>query len=159
MYCVLSFKTREMRPSENFSFSIYPEKHVHQLLETRAMLEPSQEYVMFFYLEVGTGSGLCLDRRDRAMKRAQWEERKRPRMLTIYTNHPGGNIVHKHLSWWENDALQRTTNSAEQTTKSRKIASPQITAHILRSFPNRVAGIIEFSNRDFWFSHANGKNP
>ena len=59
-----------MRPSENFSFSIYPDKHMHQLLEIRAMLEPSQEYVMFFYLEVGTGSGLCrrLDRRDRTMK-------------------------------------------------------------------------------------------
>ena len=48
MYCVHSFKTREMRPSENFSFSIYPEKHVHQLLETRAILEPSQGHVMLF---------------------------------------------------------------------------------------------------------------
>ena len=37
-----------------------------------------------------------LDRRDRTMKRAKWEEGKRPRMLTIYTNHQGGNIVHKH---------------------------------------------------------------
>ena len=53
------FKAREMRPSENFSFSIYPEKHVPQPLETRAMLEPSQEHVMFFYRELGTGSGLC----------------------------------------------------------------------------------------------------
>ena len=59
MHCVLSFKTREMRPSENFSFSIYPEKHVHQPLETRAMLEPSQEHVMFFYHELGSGSSLC----------------------------------------------------------------------------------------------------
>ena len=42
-----------MRPSENFSFSIYPEKHVHQLLKTNAMLEPSQGH------EVGTGSSLC----------------------------------------------------------------------------------------------------
>ena len=54
-----SLKTREMRPSENFSFSIYPEKHVHQPLETRAMLEPSQEHVMFSYPELGTGSSLC----------------------------------------------------------------------------------------------------
>ena len=71
---------------------------MHHLLETRAMLGPFQGHVMLFYHEVGTGSGLCqvLDRRDRAMKRAQWEEGKRPRMLTIYTNHPGGNIVHKH---------------------------------------------------------------
>ena len=58
MNCVISFKTREMRPSENFSFSIYPEKHMHHLLETRAMLEPSQGHVMFSYHEVGTGSGL-----------------------------------------------------------------------------------------------------
>ena len=51
-----------MRPSEDFSFSIYPEKHVHQPLETRAMLEPSQGHVMFFfffYHELGTGSSLC----------------------------------------------------------------------------------------------------
>ena len=54
------FQTGEMRPLENFSFSIYPEKHVHQLLETRAMLEPSQGHVMFFfYHELGTGSSLC----------------------------------------------------------------------------------------------------
>ena len=32
---------------------------MHHLLEIRAMLEPSQERVMFFYHEVGTGSGPC----------------------------------------------------------------------------------------------------
>ena len=37
-----------------------------------------------------------LDRRGRAMERAQWEEGETPRMLTIYTNHTGGNIVHNH---------------------------------------------------------------
>ena len=93
------FQTREMRPSENFSFSIYPEKHVHQLLETRAMLEPSQGHVMFFFIMNWVPAVPCvrrLDRRDRTMKRAQWEEGKRSRMLTIFTNHLGGNIVHKH---------------------------------------------------------------
>ena len=50
VWCIVYFpsKTREKRPSENFSFSIYPEKHMHHLLETRAMLEPSQGHVMFF---------------------------------------------------------------------------------------------------------------
>ena len=93
------FKAREMRPSENFSFSIYPEKHVHQLLETRAMIKPSQEHVIFFFIMNWVLAVHCvrrLDRRDGTMKRAQWEEGKRPRMLTIYTNHPGGNIVNKH---------------------------------------------------------------
>ena len=67
-----------MRPSENFSFSIYPEKHVHQLLETRAMLEPSQEHVMFFFIVNWVPAVACVRRLD--------------------TNHPGGNIVHKHHS-------------------------------------------------------------
>ena len=48
-----------MLRSENFSFSIYPEKHMHHLLETRAMLEPSQGHVMSFYHELGSGSSLC----------------------------------------------------------------------------------------------------
>ena len=72
---------------------------MHQSLETRAMLEPSQGHVMFFLIMNWVPVVPCvrpLNRRDRAMKRAQWEEGKRPRMLTIYTNHPDGNIVHKH---------------------------------------------------------------
>ena len=72
---------------------------MHHLLETGAMLEPSQGHVMFFFIMKWVPAVSCvrrLDRRDGKMKRAQWEEGKRPRMLTIYTNHQGGNIVHKH---------------------------------------------------------------
>ena len=73
---------------------------MHHLLETHAMLEPSQEHVMFFFIMKWVPAVACcvrrLDRRDRTMKREHWEEGKRPRMLTIYTNHPGGNIMHKH---------------------------------------------------------------
>ena len=53
---------------------------------------------------------------------------------TIYTNHPSGNLVHKHkntnLTWWENNPLQTISNSGEQTKKGEKIESPEITAHI-----------------------------
>ena len=71
---------------------------MHHLLEIRAMLEPSQGHVMFFIMKWVPAVSCVrrLDRRDSAMKRSQWEEGKRPRMLTIYTNHQGGNIVHKH---------------------------------------------------------------
>ena len=81
----------------------------------------------------------------------------------IYTNHPGGNQGHKHkninLTWWENNPLQTISNSAEQTEKSEKIASPQITAHIFWSFPNGIARTIWFSNWHFRFSNVDGKFP
>ena len=32
---------------------------MHHLLETRAMLEPSQGHVMSFYHELGSSSSLC----------------------------------------------------------------------------------------------------
>ena len=34
--------------------------------------------------------------------------KRTPRMLTIYTNHPGGNLVHKHMTRWESDPQQST---------------------------------------------------
>ena len=43
---------------------------------------------------------------------------------TIYTNHPGGNLVRKHKTkkwtWWANDPLQSISKQAEQTKKRRK---------------------------------------
>ena len=51
-----------------------------------------------------------------------------------YTNNPGGNLVHEHnsleLGGWDNNPLQSIAKSTEHTEKSRRIASPQITAHI-----------------------------
>ena len=43
------------------------------------------------------------------------------------------NIKLWSLRWWENETLQSRYKSAEQTQKSRKIASLRITAHILFS--------------------------
>ena len=40
--------------------------------------------------------------------------------------------------------------SADQIKKSRKIASPQIKAHIFQSFPNGRARTIWFSNQNFY---------
>ena len=56
-------------------------------------------------------------------------------VLAVYTHHPGGNLEYKNKTIKsdvvrENGPLQSTSNSAEQPKKSRKIASPQITAHI-----------------------------
>ena len=43
------------------------------------------------------------------------------------------NIKLWNLRWWENETLQSISKSAEQTQKSKKIASLRITAHILFS--------------------------
>ena len=55
-------------------------------------------------------------------------------VFNIYTNHPNRNLLHKHktvkLTRWENDTIQSTSKCAEQTKKRRKIALPQITAHV-----------------------------
>ena len=55
-------------------------------------------------------------------------------VFNIYTNHPDGNLLHKHktvkLMWWENNPVQSISKCAEQTKKSRKIALPQITTHV-----------------------------
>ena len=44
------------------------------------------------------------------------------------------NILLINLTWWENDPPQSVSKSAEQTKKSAKIDSPQITAHIFWGF-------------------------
>ena len=83
-------------------------------------------------------------------------------ILTIYTNHPSENLVQKHKTikfdvvgelptkrYTQNKVSPRRSipKSAEQTKKSRKIASTQITCHIFFSFPNEVVRTIWFSNR------------
>ena len=65
----------------------------------------------------------------------------------------------KNLAWWDNYPLQSIAKSTEHTEKSRGIASHQITAHILWSFPNGMAWAIWFSYRNFRFSHENCKYP
>ena len=62
-------------------------------------------------------------------------------VVTIYTNNPGGNLAHKHKTIkfdvvGERPAMEYI-KSAEQTKKSRKTASLQITAHIFWRFPKR----------------------
>ena len=55
-------------------------------------------------------------------------------VFNIYTNHLDRNLLHKHktvkLTRWENDTIQSISKCAEQTKKRRKIALPQITAHV-----------------------------
>ena len=51
-----------------------------------------------------------------------------PGVLTIYSNNADGNLV--HLTRWDNNPPQSISKSAEETKKSAKIDSPQITAHI-----------------------------
>ena len=57
----------------------------------------------------------------------------RPRVLNIYTNHLGGDILNKTMKF---DVVGE--GPATGYKKSQKIASPQFTVHILRSFPNRM---------------------
>ena len=54
-------------------------------------------------------------------------------MLNIYTNHPGGDLLNKTMKF--DEVGERPATGYK---KSQKIASPQITVHILRSFPNRM---------------------
>ena len=62
-------------------------------------------------------------------------DNERSGVLTIYTNHEGGNLVYRHktmvynLMWWENDLRQSISKLAEQTEMSREIALSQITVH------------------------------
>ena len=55
-------------------------------------------------------------------------------VFNIYTNHPDRSLLHKHktveLTRWEKDTIQSISKCAEQTKKRRKIALPQITAHV-----------------------------
>ena len=71
-------------------------------------------------------------------------------------------LKHKNHKLWrggENEPLQVTSKSAEQIKKSRKIASPQITAHIFWRFrkgngPNHL-----IFQREFPVFQVNGKWP
>ena len=80
-------------------------------------------------------------------------------VLTIYTNHPGRNLVHKHktikLMLWENDPLQSIYKSAQQTEMCREITSPQIAAYFFWSFPFGMARTIWFPIRNFRFFRIN----
>ena len=72
--------------------------------------------------------------------------------IYMYTNHPGGNLVHKHKTTnFDSVGEQPTTN--QQAWKSRNFSSPQITGYIFWGFPNWMVQIIWFSNWKFWFSH------
>ena len=54
-------------------------------------------------------------------------------VLTIYTNQPSGNLVHKHKTIKFDvvgELLNRYKLYSNQTKKGRKIASPKITANI-----------------------------
>ena len=54
-------------------------------------------------------------------------------MQTIYTNHPGGILLHKHKAIKFDVVGERPatkyTRSAEKTKKKGKIETPEITAH------------------------------
>jgi len=55
-------------------------------------------------------------------------------LITIYTNHPGGNHGHKYKTIRFDLMGERPAKiipkSAQQTKKSRKTSSPQIKAHV-----------------------------
>ena len=78
-------------------------------------------------------------------------------MLTIDTNHMGGNLVHiqKQTMVEEQPPQSTCVSKSPEQTKSRNMASPEITAHVFLSFPNRMAQTISFSNQNFWFYHVN----
>ena len=68
---------------------------------------------------------------------------------------PRDPFLGKNSTWWVNDPLRSISKSAEQTNKSRNIASLQITAHIFWRFPNGKERTIWFSNLNFRFSNVN----
>lgn len=74
--------------------------------------------------------------------------------LSIHTNlHLCGNLVHRHKTVnfvvvEELNLLQGISKSTEQTEKSKKIASPEVIAHIFWSFPNGLALTIWFYNKN-----------
>ena len=55
--------------------------------------------------------------------------------------------------------MYKISKAAEQTKKSTKIASPQITVHVFRSSPKEKVQNIWFSNLNFRISPTNGKYP
>ena len=82
-------------------------------------------------------------------------------VLTIYTNHPGGNLVHKlkavKFDVVRDNPPQLFKSAQKKTELGRKIAAAKITAHVVWSFPNGMARTISFSNRNFRFSLGNSK--
>lgn len=56
------------------------------------------------------------------------------KVVTIYSNHPGGNHVHKHktikFDLMGEGPAKIIPKSAQQTKKSRKTASSQIKTHV-----------------------------
>jgi len=51
-----------------------------------------------------------------------------------------------------NHPLQSISKADEQIKKSRKIASPQITAHVSWKFPNEMREPLDFKNGIYGFS-------
>ena len=80
------------------------------------------------------------------------------RELTIYADHPFGNLVYKTIKY---DVMEeKPATKFIQTTwtdyKIRKIASPRsIHSHNFWSFPNGLSRTIWFSIRNFRFTHVN----
>ena len=72
--------------------------------------------------------------------------------LVFSANQVGGNLGHKHKTVKFDDPLQSVHNLVEQTKKSRKIASLQITTLFFLNLPKRNS----FSNWNFWFALVNG---
>ena len=78
--------------------------------------------------------------------------------MVLIISTPGGNLVHKFDVVGEWPASNSISKSTEQTEKSGKSASPQITAHVFcQSFPNGMARTIWFSNKNFRFSQLTQK--
>ena len=63
------------------------------------------------------------------------EVQTKAEVLTIYPNHVGQNLVHKHKTEkidvvGEKPATKSVSRSVEQTKKNRKITLPKNTAHV-----------------------------
>ena len=82
-----------------------------------------------------------------------------PFAKTIRLEISGINIKQLNARLREREPLENISTSARENSKSRKIASPHITAHIFWSFPNGMVRTIWFSNWNFRFSRVNGKYP
>ena len=68
-------------------------------------------------------------------------------IVDIYTNHPGGILVHKHNTIKfdvvaEQPATKYYPNQLNRLKSCRKIALPQITVHLFQSFPKGMAQTI-----------------
>ena len=79
-----------------------------------------------------------------------------PFTKTIRLEISGINIKQLNARLRERESLWNISTPARETSKSRKIASSDITAHIFWSFPNGMAQTIWFSKWNFRFSRVNG---